>query len=241
MINKTVLITGGANGIGEALAVMLNKQDFHVIIIDKDLVKLNRIKQLYPNIEVHVCDINDFDSLIITTNNILSTNHHINYLINNAGIQYVESLEALDFDHWDQVFNVNLKAPAYLMKHISKQMKENDQILNISSVHGAYPRINKYAYDASKAGLNLLTKESALALGERGIRVNAIMLGATKTPMNDMFSNKAVLNKTVEKIPLKRVALTEDITKFVNYLFNEDTYSTGAIFTIDGGRSVFTI
>lgn len=241
MKNKNILITGGANGLGESLAIMFENQGYNVIIIDKDNEKLNQIKKIYPKIDTHICDVSDFASLIKTTHKILLKYKHIHYLINNAAIQYIESLETLDFNHWEEVFNVNLKAPMYLIKEIASCMKENDQILNISSVHGLHPRLNKYAYDASKAGLNLMTKETALALAEKGIRVNALMIGATKTQMNNMFSHTDELKNSIKKIPLNRVASTEDLTKFVSYLFNEDTYATGSIFTIDGGRSIFTI
>lgn len=108
------------------------------------------------------------------------------------------------------------------------------------SVHYDKPRKNKYHYDASKAGVAMLTKEMALALIEKGITVNGISLGACNTPMNSNWINdKVKAEKKLEKIPLKWIAEPEDIANFtINVLESFSDYTTGSIFTIDGGRSL---
>jgi len=238
MHKKIALVTGGANGIGEAIALMLLESGLNVIIVDKDVKKLEYLHEKHPDLNTVVCDLSQFESVKEMVAHLGEKSLKINYLINDAAIQYIEPIEELDFDHWDEVIGLNLKTPVYLMKTLGKTMGKGDQIINISSVHGVYPRLNKYAYDISKAGLNQATREIALAYAWKEVRVNAVMLGATKTPMNDMFQNEEELKQTVKKIPLGRVADTDDIVRFMHYLVFEDSYSTGSVFTIDGGRSL---
>lgn len=236
-MSKTIIVTGGANGVGEALVIELLRMGHHVINIDIDYKKLQLQKEIYPSIEVHCCDLSKIEFVKETIKSILSSTDHIDVLINNAAKQYVETIETLDIGKFKEVLDLNLVTPAYLMKSCSPFMKSGSSIINISSVHGEHPRTNKYGYDVSKAALNLLTKEFSLALAQNGINVNAVLLGATRTPMNEMFADKNVLESTVKKIPLGRVAETEDIVKLVLFLVEENTYSTGSLFVIDGGRS----
>jgi NAD(P)-dependent dehydrogenase (short-subunit alcohol dehydrogenase family) len=117
-------------------------------------------------------------------------------------------------------------------------MKPGSQILNISSVHGNIPRENKYAYDASKAALNMFSKEAALNLAKQGIKVNILSLGVTKTPMNYDFKDDIVYLDAVKKIPIGEVADSKKIAKFALYLLLEVDYATGSTFVLDGGRSL---
>ncbi|MFA5741387.1 MAG: SDR family oxidoreductase, partial [Candidatus Izemoplasmatales bacterium] len=96
----------------------------------------------------------------------------------------------------------------------------------------------KYAYDASKAALNMFSKEAALNLAKQGIKVNVLSLGATKTPLNDNFNDNALYLDAVKKIPIGEVADSNDIAKFALYLLLEVDYATGAMFVLDGGRSL---
>lgn len=236
-MNKTILITGGANGVGEALVIQLLKQGNQIIIIDIDQEKLKRQKQQYSSLDIYTCDLSEMNQVEATLDIILAKYKQIDVLINNAAKQYIEDLDTLDVKRFKEVMDLNLVTPVYMIQRCSSLMCEGSSIINISSVHGQFPRMNKYAYDASKAGLNLLTKEFSLALAPRKIKVNAVLLGATRTPMNHMFVDENELRATVKKIPFNRVAETEDIVKFVLFLVDENTYATGALFTIDGGRS----
>ena len=232
-MNKTLLITGGSSGIGQEIAQLALDKHIHVMILD---IQEPKIKSEF--LTYYQCDLSKINEIDSVLNQIMNKQIKIDYLINNAAIQYVKPFESLDMDEWDHVFNVNLKAAVYLTHQLSKQMIDGDSILNISSVHGEKPRENKYAYDASKAALNMFSKESALILAKRGIRVNVLSLGATKTPMNDNFRDKMMYDEAVKKIPLGEVADAKEVAKFALYLLLEVNYATGSIFTLDGGRSL---
>lgn len=108
------------------------------------------------------------------------------------------------------------------------------------SVHYSKPRKNKYHYDASKAGIAMLTQEMALELADEGITVNGISYGACNTPMNSNWINdEALVNSTIKKIPLKWIAEPEEIARFTIVILKEfSDYTTGSIFNIDGGRNL---
>ena len=232
-MNKTLLITGGSSGIGKAIVELALKKQINVIILDKKQPDISSDQMRY--FPCDLCNLNELEAII----EVLKQEHiNIDYLVNNAAIQFKSPLDSLDFAEWDNVFNVNLRAAVYLIKYISKDMKPGSQILNISSVHGTIPRENKYAYDASKAALNMFSKEAALNLAKLGIKVNVLSLGAAKTPMNDDFKDNSVYQDAVKKIPLGEVADSQAIAKFALYLLLEVDYATGTIFILDGGRSL---
>ena len=228
-----MLITGGSSGIGEAIAKQAFQKGLKVIILD---IKAPQFESDF--LSYYPCDLSNISDIDNVLNKIREKNIKIDYLINNAAIQYVKPFELLNMDEWDHVFNVNLKAAVYLIHQISDQMTKGDHILNISSVHGEKTREHKYAYDASKAALNIFSKEAALTLAKKGIRLNVLSLGATKTPMNDNFTDEKMFKEAVKKIPLGEVANTYDVAKFALYILLDVNYATGSIFTLDGGRSI---
>jgi NAD(P)-dependent dehydrogenase (short-subunit alcohol dehydrogenase family) len=232
---RVALVTGGAKGIGLAIVEMLVGEGVRVIVLDKAGMTKTDHSDL---IDFRKCDLSSKEDLEKTVRSLQERYPTLDYLVNNAAIQYVESLEKMDFSHWDQVFAVNLKAPAFLIQSFSPRMKPGSQIVNISSIHSRVPRMDKYAYDFSKAGLDLLTKEMALALADRKIRVNSISIGAADTPMNDGFADRRVLEETIAKIPLKTIIQPQEVARLARYILMETETATGSVFTIDGGRSL---
>jgi len=232
---KVALVTGGAKGIGLAIVEMLLKEGVRVIVLDKaDMPKMNSFERL----DYRKCDLSSWVDLETTVRSIQETYPSLDYLVNNAAIQYVEPLEKVDFRHWDEVFAVNLKAPAFLIQAFSPSMKNGSRILNVSSIHSRVPRLDKYAYDFSKAGLDLLTKEMALGLAERKILVNSISLGAADTPMNAGFADPRLYGETIAKIPLKTIIRPEEVARLARFILLETETATGSDFTLDGGRSL---
>lgn len=228
---KVALVSGGSSGIGKAIVDQLVSSGCRVIVLD-----------LYPypgeNVEsIHV-DLADLAELSSAIAKVKSTTSQLDILVNNAAVQHIEPLSQVDFDHFDQAIAVNLRAPFYLIQQLSNLMPSGSQILNISSIHGSVPRKDKYAYDFSKAGLDLLTKEVALELAPKGIRVNTLSIGATDTPMNDFnqFPNNKV--KALENIPLKTILSAQEVAKFAKHILLDTSSATGSIFVLDGGRSL---
>ena len=119
-------------------------------------------------------------------------------------------------------------------------MEKSGTIINMLSIHSKKPRTNKLAYDISKAGVEMLAKEMALELIQNNIHVLGVSFGACDTPMNkDWINDIQKRNETLNKIPLRRIASADEIAQFVICIIeNFSEYTTGNIFTIDGGRSL---
>ncbi len=233
--NKVAIITGGSKGIGNAIAKRLIKDNVNVISLDKVSPPKREMKSEYF-MHIH-CDLNDMKTLENAIKQIKTQVTQVDFLINNAAIQYIGTIDYVKPSEWNEVLNTNLTSPFFLIQRLLPFMRKDSRILNISSVHGEKPRINKFSYDASKAGLNMLTKSIALALASKEIKVNALAIGATRTPMNDMFNDQHQHDESIKKIPLNRVSEASEIANFVSFLLSEEnTYMTGSIVYFDGGR-----
>ncbi len=235
---NVAVITGGASGIGLAIVKELIENEVFPIVLDIIPMTNQFSNEFGTSVEYYQCDLFDEVQLISTLDKIILRHDQIDYIINNAAIQYIEPFEKILLSHWDQTMTVNLRSPLIIIKKLKSRLRENSHIINITSVHGEKPRTEKFAYDASKAALNLMTKELALDFAKNKILVNAISCGATNTPMNNHFSDKEVLKSSIAKIPLGRVASPEEIARFTCYILLKTSYITGQVLTIDGGRSI---
>ena len=235
IINKTILVTGGANGIGRALVDKLSINN-KVIVIDntKTTIPFNK------NVDFYEEDITNYENIKKIVSNVFEKYKNVDILINNAAIQTVSNIMNLSIDDFKKVLDVNLNANFYLTQLLSNKMQQGSTILNIISTHYDKPRIDKVHYDISKAGVSILTKTFALTLADKGITINAIAIGATYTNMNLDFSFDSKQEKeTLEKIPLKHICTPEQIAQYVYDLINMfSTETTGSIFVVDGGRNI---
>ena len=241
MKNKVTIITGASKGVGKAISKKMINKKAKVIIVDID--KENGIKtekELGENCEFINADITKEDEIIRLKNYVMDKYKKIDILINNAAKQTENSFFNMEVDEFKEVIDTNLNGTFICSKILGNEMKRGSKILNVLSVHYDQPRKNKYHYDASKAGVAILTKEMALDVIDRGITVNAISFGACETSLNaDWLDNKEKVEDTLSKIPMRYIAKPEYIADFaVNILENFAQYTTGSIFNIDGGRSL---
>lgn len=229
---KKVVITGGSVGIGYALALKYFKNNYLVYILDKQEPIKTKISD---NLIYYKLDINELEQIKTILNEIGT----IDLLINNAAVQVEKPFLNQTEEELKTVINTNLLSPIILTHLITKEhMNKGGQVFNISSVHGSIPRKNKISYDVSKAGLEMFTKELALELAPK-IRVNAIAIGATKTPMNDNFVNEEKAMNSIKKVPLNYIFNSEDIAEIVFELTSDKfKHMTGSIVVYDGGRSL---
>ena len=238
---KTVIITGGAKGIGKAIALELLKEKCRVIILDIDKNEGRKLQNdLNDMIEFINIDISKEEQVKEANDYIMSKYKKIDILINNAAKQTENEFFKMSVKEFKEIIDTNLVGTFICSNIFGKSMKKGSKIINMLSVHYNKPRKNKYHYDASEAGIAMLTQEMAIELADKGITVNGISYGACNTPMNsNWIDNKDILNNTLKKIPLKWIAEPEEIARFTVVILKEfSDYATGSIFNIDGGRNL---
>ena len=238
---KTVIITGGAKGIGKAIAFELLKEKCKVIILDIDKIEGRKLQNdLNDMIEFINIDISKEEQVKEACDYIISKYKKIDILINNAAKQTENEFFKMSVKEFREIIDTNLVGTFICSSIFGKFMKSGSKIINMLSVHYNKPRKNKYHYDASKAGIAMLTQEMALELADKGITVNGISYGACNTPMNsNWIDNEDIVNNTLNKIPLKWIAEPEEIARFTIVILKEfSDYATGSIFNIDGGRNL---
>ena len=238
--NKIIVVTGASNGIGRACVEGFVTKNAKVYGIDIDESNGKKLEEKYKNFTFIQGNISNVNDITRAKKFILDKEGKVNILMNNAAIQTSSPFFDTSIDDFKDVINTNLIGTFICSKIIGELIGKNGKIINMLSVHSEIIRKNKYAYDASKAGIEMLTKEMALELVNSDISVLGISYGACNTDMNkDWINIKEKRNETLEKIPMKWIAEPKEISRFVtNILENFSDYTTGNIFTIDGGRSL---
>jgi NAD(P)-dependent dehydrogenase (short-subunit alcohol dehydrogenase family) len=242
--NKTVIITGGANGIGLATAIKFLEKEHSVIIIDKEKTKeLNELNSKFQNrISFFNVDVSNASSLNRAFKRIISKKLNIVTLVNNAATCDQRQLEKIDPKDWEKTLQINLIAPFIATRLTANYFVTNKikgSIINVTSIHSkkVYGGAD---YSSSKAGLDLLTKEAAAEYAKFGIRVNSVAPGSTETRMiTRKYSIEKLRESAVKTVPLKRLGLPEDIANAIYFLSSADAnYITGIELTVDGGLSL---
>ena len=242
MKNRTVLITGAAKNIGATIAKELHSSGMKIIIhynhSQKEAAKLvDELNDLRENSAIKIqADLKKKECYSMLIKTALYFTGKIDVLINNASAFYPTPLNDINEKKWNELININLKAPLFISKLAAESLKENNGcIINITDIHASNPLINHAIYCISKAGLIILTKSLAKELAPN-IRVNAISPGASTWPdCMDGETKENIINQTV----LKKMGNAEDIAKTVIFLIEDASYITGQILNVDGGKTLF--
>jgi 3-oxoacyl-[acyl-carrier protein] reductase len=236
---KIGIVTGAGSGIGEAIAKKLAQEGCNLVATDINETSLNRvvneILSLGYNaigVKADVANKTEVELLVKTT---IQKYGKIDLLVNNAGIYPASPVTELKEEEWNRVIDVDLKGVFLCSQEVIKYMikQKSGAIVNIGSVDGKEPPGGNVHYSAAKAGVMNMTKTFALELAKYGIRVNSVSPGWVATPnvlANDRW--KMIINK----IPLGRLAKTEEIADGVLFLLTDyASYITGEILDINGG------
>ncbi len=239
--DKVAIVTGGAQGIGKAIAQHLAEMGAAIAIVDlkeeiaqataDELIQADHKAKAYAG---NVVDYDDVDRIVKA---VVSDFGGIDILVNNAGITRDGLLMRMKDADWDAVIAVNLKGTFNCTKAVFRPMskKRYGKIVNIASVVGVMGNPGQANYSASKAGVIGLTKTSAKEYAARNINVNAVAPGYIQTEMTAILSDEAK-DSFLANTPLKRAGTPQDVARVVGFLASEDSdYVTGQVINIDGG------
>ncbi len=234
---RVAVITGGAQGLGLAVADRARASGATVVCWDRDGARLKGIA--HEGAEVDVADAGSVEE---ATRKVLEAHGRIDILVNSAGITGPNAT-VWDYDPaaWRQVLEVNLTGTFLTCRAVVPGMRERGygRIVNIASVAGKDGNPNASAYSASKAGVIALTKSLGKELAEAGVLVNAVTPAAIRTAIFDQMS-QAHIDYMLSKIPMGRFGTPEELAALVTWLASEDCgFSTGATFDLSGGRATF--
>jgi NAD(P)-dependent dehydrogenase (short-subunit alcohol dehydrogenase family) len=245
---KTALVTGGAQGIGEAYCFALGEAGAKIAVVDINIAKAEEMAQrLIVNGITAIAvkaDVTNPDEVKLMVKTVIDKWGELTIGVNNAGIGKWQDALTLDFSDWRKVLALNLDAVFLCAQSEAKEMvkKGYGKIINTASMsaHISNTPQNQCAYNASKAGVLHLTRSLAAEWAPKNIMVNSISPGYTKTDLVDNLlatpEGKTILPKWLEKIPMGRMALTEDLQGGIVYLASPASdYMTGSDLIIDGG------
>jgi len=246
--DKTAIITGGASGIGRAAALRFAAEGAQLVIADVNGNGGRETAQLIEQqggkaffIETNVSDSKQVKDLVSAT---VEAYGKLDILFNNAGIGNpdVKSVD-LDEDEWDRIIDINLKGVFLGIKHAVPELKKagGGAIINTSSLLGIKGQKYLAAYNASKAGVILLTQNAALEYGRDNIRVNAIAPGVIDTQIIEGWKNDERKWPIISRAnALGRIGTPEEVANAVLFLASEEaSFITGATLSVDGGGLTF--
>ncbi|KYO66778.1 3-oxoacyl-[acyl-carrier-protein] reductase [Thermovenabulum gondwanense] len=243
---KIAIVTGGSRGIGKSICMKLAEKGCNVVInyvknesfaleVAREIENMGQSAYL---VKKDVSKIKEAEELI---EEVYKKFNNIDILVNNAGITKDTLFLRMTEEDFDKVLDTNLKGTFNVTKAAVKYMvkKRFGRIINISSIVGIYGNAGQVNYAAAKAGIIGFTKSLAKELGSRGITVNAVAPGFIKTDMTTPIIEKETEEKIIERIPLKRIGLPEDVANLVAFLASDEaSYITGQVIAIDGGLTL---
>jgi NAD(P)-dependent dehydrogenase (short-subunit alcohol dehydrogenase family) len=238
---KVCIVTGGAQGIGEACARRFAGEGAQVVLADVDDARGVKLATELNGLYVH-CDVGDKAEVDALVKAATARYGRIDVLVNNAGIVHTCNFLDIAEADFDRVLRVNLKGMFLVGQAVARSMVERGvkgAIVNMSSVNGTLAIPNIASYNVSKGGANQLTRVMALALVDHGIRVNAVAPGtiATELAKGAVLTSEEARRKIMSRTPMKRLGEPSEVADAVAFLASDAaSYITGEILTIDGGR-----
>jgi NAD(P)-dependent dehydrogenase (short-subunit alcohol dehydrogenase family) len=249
--DKTAMITGGARGIGRAIARGLQEAGARVVVVDCDREPAEAlVKELagkYPDRPVSflLANLETLEDIAAIGDRFSNTHEQLDVLVNNAGIEMDKPFEKILAADWNRIEAVNLRAPFFLTQRMLPFFPvTGGAIINISSIHSTHAFANAIPYACSKAGLIALTRNLALELAPRHIRVNALCPGYVDTRLWDTYVRNApdpaqLAAQTTALHPLGRRGVPEDVARAALFLATDaSSFITGTQIVVDGGLTI---
>jgi len=241
---RVALVTGGASGLGFAIAGKFISHDIVTVITGRDSRKLDDARKVLGDLCVPLkMDITELDMIPSHIQQVISTHNRIDILVNNAGINLKKDFVDVTNEEFQRILMTNLTGVFALSREVAKIMisQKKGSIINISSMAAHYGLPKVVAYGASKAAIEGMTRIMAVELSPSRVLVNCIAPGFIKTPMSSTALNNDPERKrrVLERTPIGELGSPEDVAKAAYFLASEEnTYITGAIIPVDGGNSI---
>jgi 3-oxoacyl-[acyl-carrier protein] reductase len=236
---KSALITGGGQGIGEAIARRLAAEGARIAVTDLDEDRARSVAASLPTgsiaVGADVCDAAAMEAAFARCNDELGS---VDVLVNNAGITRDATIRKMSLDNWDAVLSVHLKGAFIATKIAADYMRPRGagSIVNLSSMSGKVGNIGQANYSTAKAGLVGLTKVSAKEFARDNVRVNCVQPGLIRTAMTEAL-REDIWNQKLAEIPMGRAGEPEEVAGVVLFLASDmASYMTGGVLEIAGGR-----
>jgi NAD(P)-dependent dehydrogenase (short-subunit alcohol dehydrogenase family) len=244
LIGKRAVITGGGSGIGAATASSFAAEGACVAILDSDLPRAERIAaqicESGGDAVAWACDVTNESQLRETVARAAQHLGAIDILFNSAGIAIRRSVSDTEVDDWDRIIDTNLRGSFLSSKFCLEHFRqEGGSIIHVSSVTGIMGVRSRAAYSASKGGLVALTRNMAVDLAGRNIRVNCVCPGFVRTPLAQPLLDDAVRrDRLISMHPLGRLGEPEDVATAALFLASDESrWITGTSLVVDGGFS----
>ena len=241
-MRNVTLITGGTGGIGEACVRLFASRGWSVLFLtssqsEKAAALTTELRASGAAVDWRQCDLRDPAQVKASVHDLMTTWHHVDLLINNAGVSFTGLLTDMSDEDWNRIFDINVRGAFLLTRELLPGMISRQQggIVNISSMWGETGASCEVAYSASKAALIGFTKALAKEVGPSGIRVNCITPGVIDTRMNAHLS-EADLDDLKDSTPLGRIGTPEDVAKAALFLAESgSSFITGQVLGVNGG------
>ena len=242
MEQKTIFITGASRGIGKSIALLFASRGYHTFLNCSSSVDELKKLRAYITEKYHTpCtlvpgNVGNPDHVRAIYNKIYQECTHLDVLVNNAGISYINLLTDMTDEDWNRIIQTNLSSVFYCCRQAIPPMvsKRSGKIINISSIWGDAGASCEVLYSTTKGGINAFTKALAKEVAASNIQVNAIAFGMIDTEMNAEFDEED-LALIKEEIPADYIASPKEAAQMVYHVATSPAYMTGQVITFSGG------
>lgn len=245
--NQVAVVSGGAEGLGKAIAIRLAREGARLILFDINAEKLQgtsgELGEMGYDVKGVVVDVADEASVRSGYESVAISHEKIDIMINSAGIVGPTNIRVLDYEvsDFDKVYRVNLRGAFLMTKYALKSMTKHKygRILMIASIAGKEGNPYMCGYSSTKAGVIGLVKGLAKEFATDGITINGLAPAVIKTAMNDDTAPEQLVYMT-SRIPMGRLGEVEEVAAMAGFIVSpENSFSTGFIYDISGGRATY--